>query len=188
LPPLDTGGTALNALAHCAEALYAKGRSAETDSEALAGATQIAGWLPTVLEDGHHRQGRRNLLEGAMHAGAALRAGMGLGHAMVQALGGRLGLPHGPMNAVCLPLALRFNREAVPDALDRLGSAMRSSDPIARIEQLAVLACPPHLRDYGVPREALKDVAEATAVRPAAKANPRPASSRQILELLNDVW
>ena len=30
-----------------------------------------------------------------MHAGAALRAGMGLGHAMAQALGGRYGLRTG---------------------------------------------------------------------------------------------
>jgi hypothetical protein len=30
-----------------------------------------------------------------MHGGAALRAGMGLGHAIAQELGGRYGLPHG---------------------------------------------------------------------------------------------
>jgi alcohol dehydrogenase class IV len=40
-----------------------------------------------------------------MHAGAALRAGVGLRHGMAQALGGRYGLPHGTMNAVSLPAA-----------------------------------------------------------------------------------
>ena len=36
-----------------------------------------------------------------MRSGMALaEAGMGLGHAMAQALGGRYGLPHGALNAV----------------------------------------------------------------------------------------
>ena len=42
LPPAETAGTALNALAHCAEALYVRGRSAEGDEQALAGAPLIA--------------------------------------------------------------------------------------------------------------------------------------------------
>jgi len=38
LPRAETAGTALNALAHSAEALYVRGRSAEGDEQALAGA------------------------------------------------------------------------------------------------------------------------------------------------------
>ena len=75
LPPAPTGGTALNALAHCAEALYVPGATPELDAEALAGAALIARSLPAVLDDGHDRAARRALLEGAMHAGSALRAG-----------------------------------------------------------------------------------------------------------------
>ena len=64
-----------------------------------------------MIEDGSDLEARRRLLEGAMHAGAALRAGMGLGHAIAQALGGRYGLAHGTMNAVSLPPALRYNQD-----------------------------------------------------------------------------
>jgi maleylacetate reductase len=39
LPPGETGGTALNALAHSAEALYVEGRNDEADKQALEGAT-----------------------------------------------------------------------------------------------------------------------------------------------------
>jgi hypothetical protein len=35
---------------------------------------------------GHDLQARRGLLEGAMHVGAALRAGAALGHAIAQAI------------------------------------------------------------------------------------------------------
>jgi alcohol dehydrogenase class IV len=187
LPPAQTGGTALNALAHCAEALYAPGSTAELDSEALAGAALIGRSLPAVLADGSDRDARRELLEGAMHAGSSLRAGMGVGHAMAQALGGRYGLAHGTMNAVCLAPALRFNREVAADALARFGEAL-GGDPVERTEELARLAGALRLRDYAVPREDLRELAEATAARPAAKGNPRPASAEAIAELFESIW
>ncbi len=188
LSAFDTCGTAMNALAHCAEALYAPGRNPQTDRDALQGARLISAWLPQVLDQPADRDARRSLLEGAMHGGAALRAGMGLGHAMAQALGGGFGLPHGPLNAVCLPHALRFNREAAADALEALGEAMDSADPIETCQALGALGCPMRLRDYDVPSEALAAVAEKIAVRPAARANPRPASPEEVLELLNAAW
>ncbi|MGH2881983.1 MAG: iron-containing alcohol dehydrogenase, partial [Solirubrobacteraceae bacterium] len=72
LPADVTAGTALNALAHCAEALYAQGRSDAGDEQALAGAPLIASALPRVLAAPHDRDARRELLEGAMHGGHAL--------------------------------------------------------------------------------------------------------------------
>ncbi|MGZ8649560.1 MAG: iron-containing alcohol dehydrogenase [Solirubrobacteraceae bacterium] len=188
LPPASTGGTALNALAHCAEALYAPGRSEETDSEALSGAALISASLPAVLEQPHDREARRALLEGAMHAGAALRAGMGVGHAMAQALGGRYGLAHGAMNGVCLGPALSFNAEVAADAIARFGEAMDAGEPVARVQALAGLANPTRLRDYDVPREDLAELAEQAAARPAARSNPRPAPPDAILELLSGAW
>ena len=188
LSPFDTCGAAMNALAHCAEALSAPGRTDDTDGDALRGAGLISAWLPKVLDDGRDIEARRHLLEGAMHGGAALRAGMGLGHAMAQALGGGFGLPHGPMNAVCLPHALRFNREAAAGPLALLAEAMGVTDPAARSAELGALACPMRLRDYDVPRDGLAAIAEKTAERPAAKANPRPASAAEILGLLEDAW
>ncbi len=64
-----------------------------------------------------------------MHAGAALAgAGMGLAHAMAQALGGRYGIAHGAANALCLPPALRFNEPVAAAAIERFGQAMRTHD------------------------------------------------------------
>jgi maleylacetate reductase len=188
LPRDQSAGTAMNALAHCAEALYTAGHSEERDRHALAGAGLISRWLPAVAANGRDRQARRGLLEGAMHAGAALQAGMGVAHAMAQALGARFGLAHGAMNAVSLGPALRFNREAAPEALIRFGAAMGREDPIARVDELAALAGPTRLRDHGVPREELPAVAELAATRPALKGNPRQAPPEAILELLERAW
>jgi maleylacetate reductase len=188
LPRGETAGTALNALAHCAEALYAAGRSEETDREALAGAPLISRWLPVVIEDPANREARKRLLEGAMHAGAALTAGMGLGHAMAQALGGRYGLAHGTMNAVCLPPALRYNAEVAAEAIERFRRALDTEDAIARVSELAALAGPPRLREYGVPREGLASLSGAIAERTPARANPRPAPPAAIHEVLEEIW
>ncbi|MGZ8686965.1 MAG: iron-containing alcohol dehydrogenase, partial [Gaiellaceae bacterium] len=49
LPVPETVGTALNALAHCAEALYVKEASEESDRHALEGAQLIGTWLPRVV-------------------------------------------------------------------------------------------------------------------------------------------
>jgi maleylacetate reductase len=189
LPPAETAGTAMNALAHCAEALYVKGRTDRGDRHAYCGARAISYALPLVLADRAALYGRTRLLEGAMRAAWALgEAGLALGHAMAQALGARYGLPHGALNAICLPAALRFNEPAVPDAIRNFGEAMGVEDAIERVEELARLGGFGRLRDLGVPRDELPALAEAIAARPGARANPRPASSEEIVELLLSVW
>jgi maleylacetate reductase len=189
LPREPTVGTAMNALAHSAEALYHPARNAESDRAAVEGARLLVEALPGVVANGDDLEARTRLLQGAARAGEALgRSGLCLGHAMAQALGGRYGLPHGAMNALCLPPALRYNEPAVPEALEQLGEAMSTDDPIGGAEALAAFGSFGRLRDLGVPEDELDDVAEATAARPGARANPRPASPRDIAELLRSIY
>ncbi|HVD48896.1 MAG TPA: iron-containing alcohol dehydrogenase [Gaiellaceae bacterium] len=189
LPREQSGGTALNALAHSAEALYVARHNPEGDRHALEGARLIGSSLPAVLEDGHDLEARRTLLEGAMHAGAALgSAGLGLGHAMAQALGGRYGIAHGAANALSLPPALRFNEPVAGAEIARFGEALGTERPADRTQELARLAGYERLRDLGVPEDELDEVAEATAVRAGAKANPRPATPAEIAGLLREIW
>jgi maleylacetate reductase len=189
LPRAETVGTALNALAHSAEALYVEGHNPEADEHALTGARLIGEWLPRVVDSPQDLDARTKLLEGAMHSGMALGGSMlALGHAIAQALGGRYGLPHGAMNALALPAALRFNAEAVPEAVRRFGEALGADDPAARVQELARLGGFERLRDFGVPEEDLAEVAAATVERAGAKANPRPATAAQVEELLRSIY
>lgn len=176
LPRPETGGTAMNALAHCVEALYPGDLE-----EARRGAELIVDWLPRVLAELRDLEARTRLLEGANLAGQALaKHGLYLGHAMAQAIGGRYGLPHGTLNAICLPAAMRFNADVAPLALEVV--------PVETAEELARLAGLTRLRDLGVPEDELDEVAEAVAARPGARANPRPASAAEIAELLHAIW
>src|SRR5207249_8115654 len=184
LPRAETVGTALNALAHSAEALYVEGHNPEADAHALEGARLIGEWLPRVVDAPEDLEARTKLLEGAMHSGMALGGSMlGLGHAMAQALGGRYGLQHGAMNALTLPEALRFNEEVAPDAVRRFREALGVD-----VEELAGLGGFERLRDFGVPEYELRQVAEAVVERAGAKANPREASVDEVEQLLHNIY
>ena len=172
----DSTGTAMNALAHCVEALY----PGELDV-ARSGAGGIDRWLPRVLENGDELEARTGLLEAASDAGEALATnGLYLAHAMAQAVGGTYGLPHGAMNAVCLPPAMRFNAEVVPGAMTAV--------PVERVEELARLGGFGRLRDFGVPEADVDGLGAKVADRPGALANPRPVTSGDAADLLRSVW
>jgi alcohol dehydrogenase class IV len=102
---------------------------------------------------------------------------------MAQALGGRYGLPHGAMNALCLPAALRFNAEVAPDAVQCFKDAVGTD-----VEELARLGGFERLRDFGVPEEDLPEIAAATVERAGAKANPRPATAADVEQLLHNIY
>ena len=149
-----------------------EGRDPAADPVALEAARLISDALPRVLDDGSDRAAREVLLRGAANAGEALaRSGLALAHAMAQAIGGRYGLPHGALNAICLAPALRFNDEFVPAEL--LGG--RAAD---RAEELARLAGFTTLSALGVPEEDLPELAATAASRAGAQANPRPRLAR----------
>jgi maleylacetate reductase len=184
LPRETTVGTSMNALAHCAEALYVQGHNEDADAHALEGARLIGQWLPRVVEAPRDLEARTGLLLGACHAGQALGGSMlALGHAMAQAVGGRYGLPHGTLNGIVLPAALRFNEQFAPEAVARFRDAAGRD-----VTELAALGGPTRLGELGVPAADLPSLAEAAAGRAGNQANPRPATPDEIEELLRSVY
>jgi maleylacetate reductase len=190
LPAETTVGTAMNALAHCAEALYVEGHNPAADEHALAGASLVSDWLPRTVAVPDDREARTELLRGACHGGAALAGSMlALAHAMAQAIGGRYGLPHGTLNGICLPPVLRFNAAYAPDAVARFGEAVGApGDPAGRVEELTALAGPTRLGELGVPEDDLPGLAATAAERGGNIANPKPASPDEIEELLRKAY
>ncbi|HZT94568.1 MAG TPA: iron-containing alcohol dehydrogenase [Gaiellaceae bacterium] len=190
LPAETSVGTAMNALAHCAEALYVQGHDPAADEHALAGARLISDWLPRVVAAPQDLEARTELLRGACEGGAALAGSMlALAHAVAQAIGGRYGLPHGTLNGICLPPVLRFNAAFAPAAVARFGEAVGApDDPAGRAEELSALAGPTRLGELGVPEADLPGLAASAAERGGNLANPKPASPAEIEQLLRDVY
>jgi alcohol dehydrogenase class IV len=167
-----------------------QGRNDAGDAAALVGAELIAGSLPQVVAEQQGFEARDRLLHGAAYAGEALAlAGLGLGHAMAQALGGGFGVSHGAMNALALPPALRFNAKVAREAVARFGAAIGApDDPAAKVEELARLGGFERLRDFGIPEDGLAEVAAAAATRAGNRNNPRPATAAEIEQLLRSIY
>jgi maleylacetate reductase len=188
LPRSETVGTSMNAISHCAEALYAHGHNEDADEHALEGARLISEWLPRVVDAPDDRDARTELLRGACHGGEALAGSMlALAHAMAQAVGGKYGLPHGTLNGICLPPALRYNARYAPAAVRAFGEAV-GGDGAARVEELTALAGVTRLRELGVPEPDLPELAASAAQRGGNQANPHPATPAEIEQLLRSVW
>ncbi len=186
-PPRVSAETGMNALAHCVEAAWSPTRSPEAEAVALAGAAAIVDALPRVVADPDDLDARRAMLAGAALAGRALQnASMGVHHGLAQLVGGRTGIAHGLANAVILPHAMRFNAEAVPEAMARIGRAVGDeADPAGAVEALSArLGLPPRLSQCGVSDDDLDAVARLAAGNRNVAANPRPvteADARAIL-------
>ena len=184
LPRAETVGTALNALAHCAEALYGDGPRRRGDERALAGAELIAGWLPRV-----RRGGRRPRGAGRAAARAPAAAGEALG-----ARGPRARPRDGPGARGPLRAAARRDERALPApgaALQRrrrpgrdgpVRRAIGADDPAAKVEELAGSAASSGSRDFGVPEAGLarsprrRRRGRATRRTPAPRRWPRSKS------------
>src|SRR5207237_9569956 len=109
-PPDLSASTGVNALAHCVEALYAKDAGDDERTMALRAAGRIVEFLPRTVRDPRNLLNRYRMFEGSMEAGLVLaKAGMGVHHGLCHVLGGRYNAPHGVLNGIVLPHAMRFN-------------------------------------------------------------------------------
>jgi maleylacetate reductase len=178
LPPATAAASALNAVAHCVEAMYAPDASPVTALLAEEGIRAIARALPGFDHSG--------LLYGAWLAGWTLGGStMGVHHRICHVLGGSYDLPHAQTHAVILPYAAAYNAGHAPDALARVARALGVSDPAGGLWDLARSAgVPAALTDLGFVPEKADDAADLVAASPPA--NPKPVERAWVRALLLD--
>lgn len=184
LPWPVTVTSAVNAMAHAVEALYAPDRTAETDALAAEGLRALAGGLRALDADPDDLDARADLLLGAWLAGRCLEAvGMGLHHKLCHTLGGTFGLPHAPTHTVVLPHAMAYNAPAAPEAMSAAAEALGVDDAPSGLQALVgELGGPVRLDALGF---ALADVPRAATLATARPyPNPRPVQREGIVELL----
>src|SRR5947199_4015209 len=197
LPAGLTASTGMNALAHCVEACYARDVNPAVTPVALEGVRHIARSLPLCVAAGDDIGAREDLLLGAYLAGFSIaNAAMALHHGLCHVLGGRTGIAHGVLNAILLPHVMTFNAEAVPDAMSAIADAMdagaRTRDigaaPRAVAALVATFPLPKRLRDAGVAEDMLGSLAAEAAANPTVKANPKPVTEADLVQLLRSAW
>jgi maleylacetate reductase len=188
LPPSVAGPSGMNALAHCAEALYADGASPIPSLMAEQGIRILATGLPRVVAAPDDLDARGEVLAGAYLAAAAFAsAGSGIHHKICHVLGGAYDLPHAAMHTVILPHALALVAPSEPEAIARIGASLGNRDVPAAVYELAVtLGAPISLEAIGMPRERLDEAAG--LIVDASPGNPKPVDIPAIRALLADAF
>ena len=195
MPPELTGTSAMNALAHCFEAIYSPRRDPLSSAAALRGIRAIGLSLPVACNNPNDLPARQALLDGAFLAGAALaQVQMAIHHGVCHVLGGSAGVPHGVANTIVLPHALRFNRDVaraeLAEAAITLDLAGRGDDQgdaadrvIDWVDRLGLeLGLPRVLSDYGVSDDQIPELARIALDGGPVQANPRPVTSQAEME------
>ena len=184
LPWLVTVTSAVNAMAHTVEALYAPDRTAETDTMAVDGLRALAAGLRSLRRDPDDLDARADLLYGAWLAGRCLEAvGMGLHHKLCHTLGGSFGLPHAPTHTVVLPHAMAYNAPAAPEAMSAAAAALGVDDAPSGLQALvAELGGPVRLDGLGFALADVPRAADLATARPYP--NPRPVDREGVIGLL----
>lgn len=178
----------MNALAHAVEALYAPDGNPLVSLEAEEALRCGVPALERLAADPESRAVRRDLLFASMLAGrASAVTTMALHHKLCHVLGGAHDLNHADVNAVILPHALCYNAPGAPEAMARIGRALATRTPAARLFDIAKEAgAPVALRDIGM-RES--DLEPALEIALAQKyENPVPLEAKGLRKLLNDAY
>jgi alcohol dehydrogenase class IV len=144
LPPALSAASALNALAHCAEALWSPAGDPAAGALAEEGVRALAAGLPRVVRAPDDLDARADLLLGAWLAGKAMAvAGTGLHHRLAHVLGGAFGLPHADVHAALLPYTTAYAVAGRPQVAERLARGLGARDAAGGVWDLARAAGAP---------------------------------------------
>ena len=184
--------SALNAIAHACEGLYAYDGNPITALMAEEGIRAAATALPRLGRNEHDLDARGDALYAAWLCGSVLGSvSMGLHHKLCHTLGGSFELPHAAVHTVVLPHALAYNANAAPEAMRRIARALGTAQgPLSAAIGIFDLArthgAPTALRDIGMPAEGLDRAADLAVQSPYP--NPRPLERAAIRELLQHAF
>jgi len=184
-PMPGIAASAMNALAHAAEALYGPYANPASDRVALDAASLIARGLRTP-----QNPDRAALALGGLLAGYALgSAGLGLLHVLSQTTVRVTGAPHAGVYSVLLPRVLELMAASAPRELGRLAVALGagSADPAEAASRAAELAASTgftRLADVGVERDSFGEIVRGALARRELSYTPGAPGESALTEVL----
>lgn len=184
--------TGIRAVDHAVESYCNPGANPATEMLSLQGLRLLSRALPRIKREPLSLPARLEAQFGMWQAiapsvsGVATGASRGIGYA----LGATFGVPHGHTSCVMLPAVLTWNAAVNGDRQKALSEAMGApSRPAGELvkQLVAGLDQPTSLRDVGITRDRLDEIATRALAYKPVRINPRPIRSaadvREILEL-----
>jgi alcohol dehydrogenase class IV len=181
-PEGELAASALNALAHAAEAPCTVGANPVSTLAAHHAARLLVGAYGLGEPD------RDALALGALLAGYAMDStGYGLHHVLAQTVVQRGLAAHGAANAVLLPHTLAALARRAPRQLEALADAV-GQEPAAAATDLCERTGATRLRDLGIAEEELEGCADTAAARPQLDLTPPRADRAEIRAVYAAAW
>lgn len=126
--------------------------------------------------------------------------GLGIVHSMAHSLGAYFDTPHGLANAILLPHVMRFNGQSCPDLFRNMAKAfginveaLNDHDVVEQIveaiQQLSkTLNIPQRLRDIGINKEMIPQLANQAINDPCTPENPRKVTVDDLINIYNQAY
>lgn len=186
----------LNTFALAIEGLISRSGDPISDALLMHALRLLALHLPNqaLLDDPHVRG---ELMLAAVLCGQGTDyTGAGITIALGHAISARCDVENGVANAIVLPHALRFNADAAKPGLPKVAASLGllpsegAGIVIDAVEAIwGQLGIPRRLRDVGVPREALSDIAASVIDDWFLRGNPRPVrDAPELQQVLEEAW
>jgi len=195
LPAGLTAATGLDALSHCIETYLSPRYNPPAEAIATDGFQRIWKALPVAYADGSNVEARTELMMGALEGGMTFQKGLGAVHALSHALGGlkEAKLHHGTLNAILMPVVLRWNVENEAAAmkvshLEKLAGLEGTTLADALDDLNRRLGITSTLSELGVPRSVIDWVCERALVDHSHPTNPRPLTKEDYAAILETVF
>lgn len=187
LPVPMTVTSALNAIAHGIEGLYATDANPITDMMTLDAMRAFRDGLPRVVAQPDDAAARGQVLYGAWLCSCVLgQVSMALHHKLCHVLGGSFDLPHAETHAIMLPHTAGFNAVAVPDKLAPVADIFGGTVGGGLWDFARANGAPLRLADLGLSEGDLDTAAEIATRNPYD--NPRPFDRGDIRAILGAAW
>ena len=208
-PASVTADAGMDVLTHAIEAYVSKGANDFSDALCEKAVSLVFRFLPLAFQDGTDLLARENMHNASCMAGLAFNsAGLGLTHGMAHAVGGKLHIPHGRINAMLLPHIIQFNAylagvrggeyalaakkyKRLAKTLDLPAPSVRLgvSNLLREVEHLnRVLKIPATLKEWGGDLEQVKqlwdEMVSAALADVTTSTNPRPATAENVSAIL----
>ncbi len=186
--------TGIRAVDHAVESYCNPAANLATEALSLQGLRLLSGALPRMKDDPISLPARLEAQFGMWQAIAPSVSGIGTGasHGIGYALGATFGVPHGHTSCVMLPAVLAWNAAVNGERQKALSAAMGAPDRPAGelVKQLvAGLGQPTSLRDVGITRDRLDEIATRALAYKPVRINPRPIrSAADVREILEIAW
>jgi alcohol dehydrogenase class IV len=199
LPDEYVCSTGFDALSHSLEAFFSIAATTLTDVHAVKSMRLLSSSLvKAVLE--RDRDGLCNLAEASLHAGMAFSNSLlGIVHALAHPIGGYYDTAHGSVNAILLPVVLRYNLPVLEERLPemawglghRVGDDVRGAAHVIEDvvgELIHRSGAPRSLRSLGVEEADFGRIADNALKDACILTSPRVADREDLIDILRKAY